>query len=102
MDLLGAVNPCVILQDTLARHTRRRVVTAWHDVYIHNVMKRFQMARAQGLYREHVEQHVLSLWQGYVKAQLHKIAMMSTADAFCRCFITHNFPMHMVCHVCTP
>ena len=71
-------------QDTLARHIRRRVLTAWHDVYMHRVMKRFQVARAQGLFREHVEQRVLLIWRRYVKTQLLKVARMSAADRFNR------------------
>ncbi|KAL0042856.1 hypothetical protein WJX79_001653 [Trebouxia sp. C0005] len=74
----------LIAQETLAMHIRRRVLTAWHDVYMHRVMKRFQMARAQGLFREHAEQRVLLIWRRYVKAQLHKAARMSAAHRFNR------------------
>ena len=74
-----------LVQDTLARYMRQRVLTAWHDVYIHMVMKRFQMARAQGLFREHVEQHMLGLWRRHVKTQRHKAAMLSAAQDFNRC-----------------
>ncbi|DBA76407.1 hypothetical protein WJX77_011009 [Trebouxia sp. C0004] len=70
----------LIAQETLARHIRRRMLTAWHDVYMHRVMKRFQVARAQGLFREHKEQHVLLIWRRYAKTQLLKAARMSAAD----------------------
>ena len=73
-----------MMQETLARHIRRRVLTAWHDVYMHGVMKRFQMARAQGLFREHMEQRVLLIWRRYVKTQLHKAARVSAAHRFHR------------------
>ena len=72
------------MQETLARHKQRRVVTAWHDVYMHRVMKRFQMAHAQGLFREHAEQRVLLIWRRYVKTQLHKAARMCAAHRFHR------------------
>lgn len=86
-------------QETLARHIRRRVLTAWHDVYMHRVMKRFQMARAQGLFREHVEQRVLLTWRCYVKTQLHKAARMSAADRFNRWSSMHMqvLPSHKCC-----
>ena len=58
------------------------MLTAWHDVYIHSVMKRFQMARAQALFRNQLEQRALLCWQSYAKAQARKAFMQSAAAQF--------------------
>lgn len=77
-----------LLQASLSKHTKRRLLSAWHDVYIHAVMKRFQNARAQGLYREYVEQRALRLWQLYCRQQQRKHTMLTKAHAFARCCIS--------------
>ena len=71
-------------QDALAKHTKQRVLQAWHDVYMHRVMKRFQSARAQALFRAHVEQRALLCWQSYTRAKAHKATLLSTAVQFDR------------------
>ena len=72
-------------------HAKQRVLTAWHDVYIHSVMKRFQMARAQALFRNQLEQRALLCWQSYAKAQAHKASMQNAAVKFLWCAMQVSF-----------
>ena len=73
-----------LLQAVLSKHVKQRLLSAWHDVYIHAIMKRFQMARAQGLHRQHVELQVMRLWQAHCMRQQHKGAMQAQAHRFAR------------------
>lgn len=73
-----------LLQAVLCKHVKRRLLLAWHDVYIRAVMKRFQMARAQGLHWEHVELRALHLWQAHRRRQQRKAAMQAKAHGFAR------------------
>lgn len=72
------------MQAVLSTHVKQRLLSAWHDIYIHAVMKRFQMARAQGLHRQHVELQVMHLWLGHCRRQQRKGAMLAKAHAFAR------------------
>ena len=73
-----------LLQAVLSKHVKQRLLSAWHDVYIHAVMKRFQMARAQGLHRQHVELQVMRLWRAHCMRQQRKGAMQVQAYGFAR------------------
>ena len=68
----------------LAKHVMQRVLTAWHDVYMHAVMKRFQTARAHGLHQQHVELRVMHLWQAHCREQQRMGALQSKAEALAR------------------
>lgn len=91
--------PCMrlmaLLQTVLSKQVKHRLLSGWHDVYIHAVMKRFQMARAQGLHREHVELRAVHLWQAHCRKQQRKAAMQAKAHGFAR---QEDFdgPMHVV------